>query len=76
MRFLLFVSALFVSPLLSFSSHSPDKYAFAANSGKGRMMDAITTELIRLTEEGVTEELKRKYFGEGHGYLSRFTFWE
>lgn len=47
----------------------PDKYAFAANPRHARIMDKITLELIRLNEAGYIEKLKRKYLGEGHGYL-------
>lgn len=48
----------------------PDKYAFAAHPSQARMMDKVTVELIRLVEQGEVEKLKRKYMGEGHGYLS------
>lgn len=48
----------------------PDKYAFAAHPSQARNMDQVTVELIRLVEQGEVEKLKKKYLGDGHGYLS------
>lgn len=41
----------------------PDKYGFALHPDN-RLTKSITTVLLRLKEEGVVEDLRRKYFGE------------
>ena len=44
----------------------PDKYAFAANAGKGTLADRISVEIIRLHETGVLKELRERYFGRAN----------
>lgn len=42
---------------------SPDKYAFAVNKSKSKLVNAISLELIGLHENGELQRIKEKYFG-------------
>lgn len=42
---------------------SPEKYAFAANKSRAKLMDAVSLQLIGLHESGELQRIKEKYFG-------------
>lgn len=42
---------------------APEKYAFAANKSRTKLMDAVSLQLIGLHESGELQRIKEKYFG-------------